>query len=145
VPTSDPHENLPALGIGGKRILHRHHALRRPGVTARAVLAQRFRKGSHTLVDQPVKMAGRMRPSRTWVLMRWLIGSEVMPASASPRVSVLSCARHDFGSYVLEKTGNLKLVMDSMGHTDVPTALKYQHPELHTLRHTLRHPGGNVN
>jgi integrase len=76
-------------------------------------------------------------------------------AAGLPGDLVLYCARHDFGSYVLEKTGNLKLVMDSMGHTDVPTALKYQHPELeivreainarHTLRHTLRHTGENVN
>jgi len=40
------------------------------------------------------------------------------------------CARHDFGTYVPNRAGNLKLVMESMGHTDVPTALKYQHPEL---------------
>jgi site-specific recombinase XerD len=72
-----------------------------------------------------------------------------------PEDLVLYCARDDFGSYVLEKTGNLKLVMDSMGHTDVPTALKYQHPELEIVREAInaRHtsrphcgtPGKNVN
>jgi len=45
--------------------------------------------------------------------------------------------------------------MESMGHTDVPTALKYQLPELEivreaisdrqTSRHTLRHIRENVN
>ena len=62
-----------------------------------------------------------------------------------PEDLVLYCARHDFGTYVLDKTGNLKLVMDTMGHVDVPTAMKYQHPELEIVRqalnsrHTLRH------
>ena len=31
---------------------------------------------------------------------------------------------------MLKKTGNLKLVMQSMGQVDVKTAMKYQHPEL---------------
>jgi site-specific recombinase XerD len=40
---------------------------------------------------------------------------------------VLYCGRHDFGTRVLKKTGNLKLVMETMGHVDVKTAMKYQH------------------
>ena len=66
-----------------------------------------------------------------------------------PEDLVLDCARHDYGSYVLEKTGNLKAVMDAMGHADVQTAMKYQHPELEIVRavlearHTLRHTGAN--
>jgi site-specific recombinase XerC len=50
---------------------------------------------------------------------------------------VLYCARHDFGSFVLEKTGNLKAVMDTVGQTDVKTAMKYQHPELEIVREAL--------
>ena len=70
----------------------------------------------------------------------------------------LYCARHDFGSYVLSKTGNLKAVMDVMGHADVKSAMAYQHPELDLVRdamnsrqtgdavqHTLRHTGENIN
>jgi hypothetical protein len=45
-----------------------------------------------------------------------------------PRVSVPYCARHDFGSYVLEKTGNSKLVIDSMEHSDVPTGMNSPGP-----------------
>jgi len=66
-----------------------------------------------------------------------------------PDQLVLYCARHDFGSYLLERTGNLKAVMDSMGHEDYKTALKYQHPEFEIVRnalnsrHTLRHTGEN--
>ena len=42
---------------------------------------------------------------------------------------VLYCARHDFGTYVLQKTGNIAAVMNSMGHTDVKVAMTYQRPE----------------
>jgi site-specific recombinase XerD len=45
--------------------------------------------------------------------------------------------RHDFGTRVLKKTGNLKLVMETMGHVDVKTAMKYQHPELEIVRSAL--------
>ena len=45
--------------------------------------------------------------------------------------------RHDFGTRVLKKTGNLKLVMQAMGHVDVKTAMKYQHPELDIVRSAL--------
>ena len=60
---------------------------------------------------------------------------------------VLYCARHDFGNVCYRTTGNLKAVMDSMGHVDVKTAMKYQHPELEIVRlalnsrHILRHTG----
>jgi site-specific recombinase XerD len=47
------------------------------------------------------------------------------------------CARHDFGSRVFPQTKDLKLVMDIMGHKDVKTALKYQHPEHQLARAAL--------
>ena len=37
----------------------------------------------------------------------------------------------------VKKTGNLKLVMQTMGHVDVKTAMKYQHPELDIVRSAL--------
>jgi hypothetical protein len=52
---------------------------------------------------------------------------------------------------VLNQTGNLKLVMDWMGHTDGAAALKYQHPQLELVRqalnarHILRHSGEKKN
>jgi len=54
-----------------------------------------------------------------------------------PKKLVLYCGRHDFGTRVLENTGNLKLVMSAMGHVDVKTAMKYQHPELGIVRSAL--------
>ncbi|HEV3317652.1 MAG TPA: site-specific integrase, partial [Candidatus Angelobacter sp.] len=51
-----------------------------------------------------------------------------------PQALVLYCARHDFGSFVMRQTGNLKAVMDAMGHTSVRVAMNYQHPELEIVR-----------
>lgn len=68
-----------------------------------------------------------------------------------PEDLVLYCARHDFGTYVLQKTGNIAAVMNSMGHSDVKTAMTYQHPELNVVRdainsrHILRHSAETVN
>lgn len=54
-----------------------------------------------------------------------------------PQKLVLYCGRHDFGTRLLKETGNLKLVMQTMGHVDTKTALKYQHPELEIVRLAL--------
>jgi site-specific recombinase XerC len=50
-------------------------------------------------------------------------------AAGLPRELVLYCAHHDFGSFVLAKTGNLKAVMNAMDHGDVRSAMVLQHPE----------------
>jgi integrase len=47
------------------------------------------------------------------------------------------CARHDYGTRVLMRTGNLAAVMRAMGHRDVKTAMHYQHPELEVVRAAL--------
>ena len=92
------------------------------------------RKGKHI---------GAALMNRQWVKAR--------RAAGLPEGLVLYCARHDFGTYVLSKTGNLKAVMDTMGHADVKSAMTYQHPELEIVRqalnarHTLRHTVANVN
>jgi integrase len=54
-----------------------------------------------------------------------------------PEDLVLYCGRHDFGTRLYEKTKNLKLVMAVMGHKDVKTAMRYQHPELELARAAL--------
>jgi hypothetical protein len=52
---------------------------------------------------------------------------------------------------LLQKTGNIAAVMNSMGHSDVRTAMTYQHPELNVVRdainsrHVLRHTTETVN
>lgn len=89
------------------------------------------------------KHIGAAFVNRQWV--------EARKAAGLPEDLVLYCARHDFGTYVMRTTGNLKAVMDTMGHTDVKIALTYQHPELDIVRdainsrHTLRHTGENAN
>ena len=41
-------------------------------------------------------------------------------------------------------TGNLKAVMLTMGHKDVKTAMRYQHPEVEVVRQALNQPGGPI-
>ena len=68
-----------------------------------------------------------------------------------PDKLVLYCARHDYGSFVMSKTGNLKVVMELMGQRDYRSALNYQHHEIDVARdllnsrHTLRHTAENDN
>jgi hypothetical protein len=54
-----------------------------------------------------------------------------------PKELVLYGARHDYGTRVLMRTGNLAAVMRTMGHRDVKTAMHYQHPELEIGRAAL--------
>jgi len=54
-----------------------------------------------------------------------------------PKSLVLYCGRHDFGTRILQKTGNIAAVMRTMGHSDVKTAMHYQHPELSVVREAL--------
>ena len=54
-----------------------------------------------------------------------------------PKELVLYCARHDYGTRVLMRTGNLAAVMSTTGHRDVKTAMYYQHPEVELVRAAL--------
>ena len=56
-----------------------------------------------------------------------------------PEDLVLYCGRHDYGTRILKRTGNLAAVMKTMGHRDVKTAMQYQHPELEIVRAALDH------
>jgi integrase len=49
----------------------------------------------------------------------------------------LYCARHDFGTQMLHRTGNLALVMRAMGQTSTKAAMQYQHPDLEHIRMAL--------
>lgn len=61
-----------------------------------------------------------------------------------PAELVLYCGRHDYGTRVMKQTGNLKAVMLTMGHKDVKTAMRYQHPEVEIVRQALNQlSGGN--
>jgi integrase len=62
---------------------------------------------------------------------------EARRQSGLPKELVLYCARHDYGTRVLMRTGNLAAVMKTMGHRDVKTAMHYQHPELEVVRAAL--------
>lgn len=74
----------------------------------------------------PAKKAklGHVHPD---TLTHWF--EEARNAAGLPASIVLYSARHTFGTVVYQRTGNLKLVMDTMGHTNVKTAMIYQHPD----------------
>ena len=55
-----------------------------------------------------------------------------------PESRVLYCARHTFGTAAYGATGNLAMVMNVMGHTDIRTAMRYQHPVLDSVREAHR-------
>ena len=76
------------------------------------------------------KHIGEAMVNRQWVRAR--------KAAGLPEDLVLYCARHDYGSFVLRNTGNMKVVMDMMGQRDYRTALKYQHHEMEVAREALR-------
>lgn len=50
-------------------------------------------------------------------------------AAGLPEKLVLYCGRHDYGTRVLQATGNLAITMRVMGHADTKTAMRYQHPD----------------
>ena len=58
-----------------------------------------------------------------------------------PENLVLHCARHDHGTRISNKTGNLA-VMKTMGHKDVRAAMQYQHPELEIAQAALNRAKG---
>jgi len=62
---------------------------------------------------------------------------EARAKACLPEELVLYCCRHDYGTRVLTKTGNLAAVMKTMGHKDVRAAMQYQHPELEQVRAAL--------
>lgn len=68
---------------------------------------------------------------------------EARQQAGLPRELVLYCARHDYGTRVLMRTGNLAAVMRTMGHRDLKTAMHYQHPELEVVRAALDYAAPN--
>jgi hypothetical protein len=46
---------------------------------------------------------------------------------------------------VLQGTGNLAVVMRTMGHASPSTAMRYQHPELEQVRRVLNGTNSNYN
>lgn len=70
--------------------------------------------------------------------------AEAREKAGLPKNLVLYCGRHDFGTVITARTGNLKAVMKVMGHKDVKTAMRYQHPEVDIVRAALNSNQGGV-
>jgi len=69
---------------------------------------------------------------------------EAREKAGLPKDLVLYCGRHDYGTLVYQKTGNLAVVMKAMGHADVKSAMQYQHPELDIVRTVLNQENRSV-
>jgi integrase len=78
------------------------------------------RKGKHI---------GEAMVNRQWVRAR--------EKAELPEDLVLYCARHDHGSFIMAKTGDLKLVMTALGQSDIKSAMVYQHPQLEVVREAI--------
>ena len=52
-------------------------------------------------------------------------------------------ARHTYGSYAMEATGNIFAVADAMGHADVKSMVPYQHHSLDSLRSAIERRNAN--
>jgi len=57
-------------------------------------------------------------------------------AGLSKEIKLYS-ARHTFATKVLAATGNLSLVMRTLGHSNAQTAMIYQHPSMEDVRHVV--------
>jgi len=75
-------------------------------------------------------------PEKFWYFMAKRF-REARVKAGLPEDLVLYCGRHDYGTRILKRTGNLAAVMRTMGHKDVKTAMQYQHPELEIVRAAL--------
>lgn len=69
---------------------------------------------------------------------------EARDKAGLPKDLVLYSSRHDFRTRMLRRTQNLAAVMKVMGHKDVRTAMRYQHPELDIVREALNTPENMV-
>jgi integrase len=83
--------------------------------------------------DQVRRKTGRLGVS----IKALRIGTSSLDLQSLPKELVPYCARHDYGTRILVRTGNLAAVMRTMGHRDVKTAMHYQHPELEIVRAAL--------
>ena len=73
------------------------------------------------------------------MLSRFLVVREKMGLDTR---FVLYSARHTFGTHV-SRTGNLKLAMTVLGHSDVRTSMRYMHPETELIRDIINQKNAN--
>lgn len=89
-------------------------------------------------VFNPVKHHRKIAALKRWVFPgkteeghRSTIAKQFQAARAGAgfdKSVVLYCSRHTFGTSLLQETGNLALVKDTMGHESIVTTQKYLHP-----------------
>jgi integrase len=86
------------------------------------------------------KLEGWVFPADSAVGHRTTVDKQFRKARADAGLPIglkLYCGRHDFGTQMLQRTGNLALVMRVMGQTSTKAAMQYQHPDLEHIRMAL--------
>ena len=58
---------------------------------------------------------------------------------SEPSVRRLSphCCRHTYATLMLETSGNIRIVQELLGHTDIKTTARYSHPDMQSLKHAV--------
>ncbi|HEY1462508.1 MAG TPA: site-specific integrase [Terriglobales bacterium] len=118
---------------------------RRVPMTDRVYFILRRRCGNENGV---LRKEGWVFPSRRKTAKRPHLHSiakhfaEARKKAGLPKNLVLYCGRHDYGTRMMAKTGNLKAVMVVMGQKDVKTAQKYQHREFEIIRAAVNETQG---
>ena len=79
------------------------------------VFTYEVQKGPHKGARRPITYAGLTVELRRTFARAGITGFRIHDL------------RHTFGTRLLRATGNLKLTMDSMGHTDISSTLRYAH------------------
>lgn len=69
---------------------------------------------------------------KQFLAVRKVMGMDGLTEKPVPYTS-----RHTFGTFALEESGNIAAVMRIMGHSEVKTTMRYQHPGLDSIREAI--------
>src|ERR1700675_477094 len=91
--------------------------------------------GRKRLAYSPLEVEAQLQAFDDEPTVLAIVGTAAL--AGLPESLVLYCARHTFGTAAYGATGNLAMVMNVMGHTDIRTAMRYQHPVLDSVREAI--------
>jgi integrase len=99
----------------------------------RAALAEHEGKPDDWIFPSSRSKSGhRPRVDKQWKACRKAVSEEAARAGYPqlPDRLVLYCGRHTFATDLYKESKNLKLVQDTLGHSDIKITMKYLHPEV---------------
>lgn len=99
----------------------------------RAALAEHEGKPDNWIFPSSRSKSGhRPRVDKQWTACRKAVNEEAgrQGYPQLPERLVLYCGRHTFATDLYKESKNLKLVQDTLGHSDIKITMKYLHPEV---------------